>query len=276
MAISAKDVKRLRDLTGAGMMDCKRALEEANGDIDKAVEILRKKGQKVSTKRADREAKEGLIVTKIADDNKSGIIVEVNCETDFVARNEEFARFADDVATLILRERPADLEALAALDFKDGRTVGQALTDLTGKIGEKLGIRRFDSLTSTDGQVISYIHLHARLGVLVDVNGNGNLDEAGRDVAMQVAALAPVATRREEVPQEIQEKEMEIARAAARNEGKPEHIIDRIAQGKLERYFKDHVLVEQSFVKDASMTVKQMLQQAGADVRTFVRFALGD
>ncbi len=276
MAISAKDVQQLRDMTGVGMMDCKRALEEANGDFDKAVEILRKKGQKVSEKRKDREAKEGLIVTKLDDDAQSGILVEVNCETDFVARNEEFARFADDVAALILRARPADLDALNALDFKEGRTVGEALIDLTGKIGEKLGIRRFQILTSDEGQVVSYIHPGARLGVLIDLQGNGHLAATGRDVAMQVAALNPVATRREEVPQEVQEKELEIGREAARNQGKPEHIIDRIATGKLERYFKDHVLVEQPFVKDASLTVKQMLQQTQADVRTFVRFALGD
>ncbi len=276
MAISAQDVKKLREMTQAGMMDCKRALEEANGDFDKAIDILRKKGRKVSEKRKDREAKEGLIVAKIADDNKRGIIVEVNCETDFVARNEVFAQFADDVAALILRAQPVDLDALKALDFKDGRTVGEALTDLTGKIGEKLGIRRFQILTSDQGQVISYIHPGARLGVLIDLQGNGHLEAAGRDVAMQVAALNPVATRREEISQEVQQKELDIGREAARNQGKPEHIIDRIATGKLESYFKDHVLVEQPFVKDASRTVKQMLQQAEADVRTFVRFALGD
>ena len=263
-------------MTQAGMMDSKRALQEADGDFEKAIEILRKKGIKTSEKRKDREANEGLIVTKISDDGKAGIIVEVNSETDFVARNEEFASFADRVADLILSQRPADLDALNALDFEGGRTVAEALSDLIGKIGENLGIRRFDVLTSTDGQVISYIHLHARLGVLVDIHGNGNLAEVGRDVAMQVAALNPVATRRDEVPQEVQDKELEIGREVARNQDKPEHIIDRIATGKLERYFKDHVLVEQAYVKDASMTVKQRLQQAEADVRTFIRFALGD
>ena len=258
------------------MMDSKRALQEADGDFEKAVDILRKKGQKVAAKRADREANQGLVVTKIADDKKTGIIVEVNCETDFVARNDEFAGFAEDVAAVILAALPADLNALMALDFKNGRTVGEALTDLTGKIGEKLGIRRFEVMTSDNGQVISYIHPGARLGVIVDLQGNGHLEATGRDVAMQVAALNPVATHRDEVPQAIQDKEMEIARDAARNEGKPEHIIDRIAQGKLERYFKDNVLVEQPFVKDASVTVKEVLQQAGAEVRTFIRFNLGD
>lgn len=276
MAISAQDVKRLREMTGVGMMDCKRALEESGGDFDAAVELLRKKGQKVAAKRADREAKEGLIVTKIADDGRTGIIVEVNCETDFVARNEEFARFAGDVADLILRQQPADLDALMALDFSEGRTLDEALTDLTGKIGEKLDVRRFQILTSDDGQIISYIHPGARLGVLVELSGNGQLEDTGRDVAMQVAALNPVATHREEVPQEVKDKEMEIAREAARNEGKPEQILDRIATGKLERYYKDHVLVEQPFVKDASLTVREVLQQAHADVHTFARFALGD
>ncbi len=275
MAISAQDVKNLREMTGVGMMDCKRALEEADGDFDKAIEFLRKKGIKTSEKRKDREAKEGLIVAKIADDSKSGILVEVNCETDFVARNEEFATFADEMAALILRKRPVDLDALKALDFKDDRTVGEALIDLIGKIGEKLEIRRFQTLTSDEGQVISYIHPGARLGVLIDLQGNGHLAATGRDVAMQVAALNPIATHREEVPPEVQEMELEIGREAARNQGKPEHLIDRIATGKLNRYFKDHVLVEQPFVKDASRTVKEMLQQAQADVRTFVRFVLG-
>lgn len=276
MAISAKDVKRLRDMTGAGMMDCKRALTEADGDFEKAVDILRKKGQKVAAKRADREANQGLVVAKIAEDGKTGVIVEVNSETDFVARNDEFGQFANEVAAVTLDALPADLDALKALDFKNGRTVGQALLDLTGKIGENLGIRRFQIMRSDEGQIISYIHPGARLGVLVDLKGNGQLEETGRDIAMQVAALNPVATHRDEVPTDVQEKELEIARDAARNEGKPEHIIDRIATGKLERYFKDHVLVEQAFVKDASMTVKEVLKKADADVRTFIRFALGD
>ncbi len=262
-------------MTGIGMMDCKRALEEAEGDFDQAVEILRKKGQKVAAKRSDREANEGLVVTALADDQQVGAIVEVNCETDFVARNEEFAAFANDVAEIVLRRRPADLEMLKALPYRDGRTIGQAVIDLTGKIGEKIDVRRFALLESDGGTVISYIHPGSRLAVLVDLRGNGSLEEAGRDVAMQVAALNPIATRRDEVPPEVQQKELEIGREAARNEGKPEHILDRIASGKLERFFKDNVLVEQPFVKDTSMSVQEMLKKADADVRTFVRFALG-
>lgn len=276
MAVSAKDVKRLRDMTGVGMMDCKKALEEANGDFDKAVDLLRKKGQKVAAKRADREANEGLIVTALSDDARTGAMAEVNSETDFVARNEEFVRFAHDIVVLILAEQPEDLDALHAATFDGGKTVEQALHDLTGKIGEKIDVRRFVLLRSQDGRIISYVHPGARLGVLVDVSGNGQVDEAGMDVAMQVAALNPVATAKDEVPPEVKEKELEIARESARAEGKPDHIIDRIAEGKLERYYKDNVLVEQPFVKDSSMTVMEMLRQSDVSVRSFVRYALGE
>jgi len=275
MTITAKDVKRLRDITGVGMMDCKRALQEANGDFEAAIDILRKKGQKVAAKRADREANEGLIITTCTDDHRACAMVELNCETDFVARNEDFQAFGREVAELVLRERPADREALLALPFKDGRTLGEALTDLTGKIGEKIDVRRFAVVTADEGRVVSYIHPGARLGVLVEVVGEGDLETAGRDVAMQVAALNPIALTPEDVPADVQEKEMEIAREAARNEGKPEHIIDNIARGKLKRFFKDNVLIEQPFVKDASMTVKEMLKQANARVKRYVRFALG-
>ena len=276
MAISAKDVKRLRDMTGVGMMDCKKALAEADGDFDKAVEILRKKGQKVAAKRADKEANEGRVVTALNDDGTAAAIAEINCETDFVARNDEFGQFAEKIVQRILEERPADLDALHAMELADGKTVGQAVTDMTGKIGEKIEVRRFHVLTAKSGQIVDYIHPGARLGVLVEMVGNGNLEDTGRDVAMQVAALNPVATTPDEVPQEVKDKELEIAREAARNEGKPDQIIDRIAEGKLQRYYKDHVLVEQPFVKDSSKSVAQMLKDADADVKTFVRFALGE
>lgn len=275
--ITASDVKRLREATGVGMMDCKKALAEANGDFEAAIELLRKKGQKVAAKRAERDATEGAIATASTDDNTTAVLVEVNSETDFVARNETFTTFADAIAQLALRERPADLDALLALDFEGGRTVGETVTDMTGKIGEKIDIRRFALLDAADGNtVVSYIHPGAKLGVLVEMTGTGeSAQDAGRDVAMQAAALNPVAATRDEVPQEVQEKELEIGREAARNEGKPENILDRIAQGKLERYFKDNVLVEQPFVKDSSKSVKQMLAEAKTDLVRFVRFALG-
>lgn len=276
MAISAQNVKRLREITGVGMMDCKAALAEAGGDFEAAIDILRKKGQKVAAKRADRDAKEGLIVAAVSPDGRRGALGEVNCETDFVARNEEFSAFASDVATLVLEKLPEDLSALRSLAYKDGRTLGDTIMDLTGKIGEKIDIRRFRVLTSDQGQIVSYIHPGSRLGVLVDVRGGDDADAVGRDVAMQVAALNPIAALRNEIPEDVRQKEMEIAREAARNEGKPEQILDRIAQGKLERYYKDNVLVEQPFVKDASVSVKDMLKSRGAQVTQFARFALGD
>jgi elongation factor Ts len=274
--ISASDVKRLRDLTGAGMMDCKKALVEADGDIDAAIDFLRKKGQKVSAKRADREAKEGVIAAAVDSDGTFGAIVEVNCETDFVARNEEFQTFAGEVADLILAERPSDIDALMALTIGEGATVGERVEELTGKIGELIGVRRFSVVQApAGGRIVSYIHPGARLGVVVTMSGNGNLDEVGRDIAMQVAAMSPVATRRDEVDAGLQEKEMEIAREVARNEGKPDNIVERIATGKLERFFKDNVLLEQAFVKDSSQTVEQILEGAESKVHGFERFALG-
>ncbi len=276
MAISAKDVKRLRDTTGVGMMDCKKALEETDGDFDAAIELLRKKGQKVAAKRADRETKEGVIVARTSDDGKTSVLVEVNCETDFVARNEDFQDFAGEIADLTLASLPADVEELSRLQLPNGRTVEQAVADMTGKIGEKIDVRRLAVVTSEAGTAVSYIHPGSRLGVVVDVAGDGQTDDVGRDVAMQVAALNPVATVRDEVPEDVQQKEMEIAREAARNEGKPDQILDRIAQGKLERYFKDHVLVEQPFVKDSSKSVGELLKETSVEVNSFVRFALGD
>ncbi len=280
--ISAQDVKRLRDTTGVGMMDCKKALAEANGDFDTAIELLRKKGQKVADKRADREASEGVITTATTDDHRVGVIAEVNSETDFVARNDDFVGFAERITALILRERPAGLDALKALGFEGGRTLGEAVTDMTGKIGEKIDVRRFEIVEAASGnQIVSYIHPGAKLGVLVEMQGEGGsarsngVAEAGRDVAMQVAAMNPVAANRDEVPDEVKQKELEIGRETARNEGKPDHILDKIATGKLERFYKDNVLVDQPFVKDSSMTVKEMLAKGGTDVVRYVRYGLG-
>jgi elongation factor Ts len=276
MSISAKQVKELRDATGVGMMDCKKALKEADGDFDEAVNILRKKGEKVAGKRSGKEADEGLVVTALSDDHSVGAIVEVNCETDFVARTDDFQEFADRVAEIVLSERPDDLDALKEATYKDDATVEDELVALTGKIGEKLAVRRFDILESDDGQIISYIHPGSKLGVLVEVDGDGDLEEAGRDVAMQIAALEPIAVTREEVPDDVKEEEREVAREAALNEGKPEHVIDQIVDGKLDRFFEDHVLLEQAFVKDSSMSVQEMIDDAGLTVERFTRYALGD
>jgi elongation factor Ts len=276
MAISAQDVKKLREATGVGMMDCKKALVEADGDFDKAIEILRTKGQKVAAQRADRDATEGAIVTATTDDGAVAVIAEVNSETDFVARNSDFVDFAQAVADALLAARPADLDAARAEVQVNGQSLGDALTQMTGKIGEKIDVRRFEIVEAADGgSVVDYIHPGAKLGVLVEMTGTGDLSEAGRDVAMQAAAMNPVAATRADVPQEVQDKEREIGREQARAEGKPEAILDKIAEGKLGRYFKDNVLVEQPFVKDSSQTVEQMLRSQGASLTRFVRFALG-
>jgi elongation factor Ts len=276
MAITAQDVKKLREATGVGMMDCKKALVEADGDFDQAVEILRKKGQKVAAKRADREATEGAIVTATTESGDAAVIAEVNSETDFVARNDEFVAFAETIARALLAERPANVEAAQTGVQVDGQPLGEALTTMTGKIGEKIEVRRFEILEATaGGTVVDYVHPGAKLGVLVEMAGDGDLEDAGRDVAMQAAAMNPVAATRADVPQDVQDKELEIGREQARAEGKPEQILDKIAQGKLTRFFKDNVLVEQPFVKDSSQTVEQMLTGRGAELRRFVRFALG-
>lgn len=275
MSISAQQVKELRDATGVGMMDCKEALQEADGDFDEAVSILRKKGQEVASDRAGKEADEGLVVTSVTADGAAGAIVEINCETDFVARNDDFQSFAGAVADRVLEEHPVDLDALKTLPYEDGTTVEDELVALTGRIGEKLAIRRFDLIESEDGRVLSYVHPGSKLGVLVDVEGNGDVEEAGRDVAMQVAALDPIAVTRNEVSEEVIEEEREVAREAALNEGKPEHVIDQIVEGKLNRFFEDHVLLEQAFVKDSSVSVEEMIDEAGVEVNRFVRYALG-
>ncbi len=274
MAIKAQDVKKLREATGVGMMDCKKALTEADGDFDKAIEILRTKGQKVAAKRADRDATEGAIVTATTADGSAAVIAEVNSETDFVARNSDFTDFAQKVARHLLEARPADLAAAQSMDF-EGQTLGDALTAMTGKIGEKIDLRRFEIVEAHDGgSVVDYIHPGSSLGVLAVMTGS-DVADAGRDVAMQAAAMNPIAATRADVPQDVQDKELEIGREQARAEGKPDQILDKIAEGKLGRYFKDNVLVEQPFVKDSSMTVQQMLDKSGAGLTRFVRFALG-
>ncbi len=258
------------------MLDCKKALQEADGDFDEAVDILRKKGQKVSSKRSEREANEGIVVTILSEDRREGTILEVNCETDFVARNDEFQAFANEVAELVHSEEPADLDALSELAMENGRTVQENLHELMGKIGEKLKISRFDRLVATDGELVSYVHPGSKLGVLIEVGGNGQRQEVGRDVAMQVAAMDPIAVKRDEVDDSVVENERAIARETAENEGKPEHIIERIVDGKVNKFYQERVLLEQDFVKDSSLSVEEMLEENDVAVNRYVRYALGD
>lgn len=277
MAITAKDVNRLRQATGAGMMDCKKALTEAEGDFDKAVEYLRKKGQKVSAKRADREASEGAVFIRVDEDGKEAIIVELNCETDFVARNEAFQTLGNEITEKAATEKPESIEALKALAI-NGTPISDALIEMVGKIGEKIEIGTYKRIQGD--KVVSYVHPGARIGVAVafaDTDGK-DVESVGRDVAMQIAAMNPISVDKDGVPQDIVQKEIEIGMDQARNEGKPEKILEKIAQGKLNKYFKDHTLLNQEFVKDTSKTVKQYIkEELGAEVKItgFQRVQLG-
>ncbi|MDZ7689674.1 MAG: translation elongation factor Ts [Balneolaceae bacterium] len=275
MSISASDVKKLRDQTGAGMMDCKKALEESNGDFARAVEILRKKGQKLSEKRADREADQGLIVTKVSEDGSKAAALELNCETDFVARNEDFQNRAEAFVSLAFENDIDNVAHLLQFEY-DGLTVADHIKDMVGKIGEKIEIARV-VLAKSDGQLVSYIHPGSQLGVLVEFEGQIDDEEIAKDVAMQVAAMKPLAVTREEVDSSIVEKELEIAKDQLLNEGKPEEIAEKAAKGKLRRFYEERVLHEQKFVKDNSLSVQEYLEQNEAPlVKSFHRLQLGE
>ncbi|HUI09146.1 MAG TPA: translation elongation factor Ts [Bacteroidota bacterium] len=278
MAITNDMIKKLRESTGAGMMDCKRALEESAGSMDAAVEYLRKKGAAVAQKRSDRAAKEGVIVTRVSPDGKTGVIVEVNCETDFVGRSDAFTAFAGAVAEAIAAHRPRTLEDLRALKTPSGRTVADLTNDLLAKVGEKIEVRRFSVLESGDGAVYSYTHLGNKIGVLVECVNLAPGTAVGRDVAMQIAAMNPATVTREEVAREVVERELDIYRTQAKNEGKPAQIVDRIATGRLEKFYQEVCLLEQIFIKDGGKTVREYLAEAGnsAAVRRFHRYHLGE
>jgi elongation factor Ts len=276
MAITAKDVNKLRQMTGAGMMDCKKALVEAEGDFDKAVEILRKKGQKISASRSDRETNEGTVFVKTSDDNKEAVMLSLNCETDFVAKNEEFQSVGNAILDAAFQNKPANVEELQKFKVGD-LTIQEKLTELVGKIGEKIDIGTYETLSSE--MVVSYIHAGSRLGVLVALeNVGGDAEEAGRDIGMQIAAMKPAALDKEEVDQATIDRELEIGRDQARSEGKPDNIIEKIAQGKLNKFIKENTLVNQAFVKDPGMTVAQYLDSVnkGMKVVAFKRVSVSD
>ncbi len=285
MAISGADVKKLREMTGAGILDCKKALTEAEGDFDKAVEILRKKGASVAAKRAERSANEGVVVTKIWNDGKSGAIVEVNCETDFVANSDDFKNFANEVLEVVVENKPADKDALMNLEI-GGVKVADKLNDVIGKIGEKIEISRFAIVETENGLVVDYIHHGANLGVMIKAcnveEKTEELETMLKDIAMQIAAMRPLYVKRDEVPAEAIEKEKEIYKEVARKEGKPEQILDRIAEGKLNKYFSEVCLLEQTFVKDNTKTVGQLLDEynkahgTNVTIEKFYRFHVAD
>lgn len=275
-AISAQDVNKLRQMTGAGMMDCKKALTEAEGDFEKAIEILRKKGQKVSASRSDRDAKEGSVFVKVSDNRKEAVLIALNCETDFVAKNDEFQSLGKLIAETAFAKKPATKEELLALTA-GSLTLNDKIIELVGKIGEKIEVSEY--ILMIGEAVVPYIHAGSKLGVLVSLKGvNGkDVTDAGKDVGMQIAAMNPVAVDDKSVDKTIIEKELEIAKAQILAEGKPANMVDKIAQGKLQKFYKDNTLLLQPFVKDNSKTVAQYLDTVskGLTVAEFKRVTIG-
>jgi elongation factor Ts len=279
MAITSEQVKLLRDKTGAGMMDCKKALGESSGDMDKAIEYLRKKGAATAQKRADRVAKEGIIVTKVSNDNKLGIILEINCETDFVARGDDFVNFANLTADVVIKNQPTSVEQLLDMASADNKKISAHLNDLMATIGEKLDVRRFIVLKTNDGLISAYTHLGSKIGVLVELSlDSDTYKQIGRDFAMQVAAMNPQYVSREQVSIDVIQHELDIYRTQAKNEGKPEQVVEKIANGKLEKFYQEVCLTEQIFIKDSGKTVKDVLSEAGNNLtlKKFERFHLGE
>ena len=272
MAISASDVKKLRDITGAGMMDCKKALTESGGDVEQAIEIIRKKGQAVASKRAEREATEGVVLAKTTPDATRGAIIVLNSETDFVAKNESFVSLANSILDLALEKDPSDLDELRKLEL-DGTRVSDHIMHQIGIIGEKIDISYYHKLEAP--QVIAYIHPGNKLATLVGLNKPAD-EQVGKDVAMQVAAMNPVAVDKDDIPQEVIDKEIEIGKEQARLDGKPEEMLDKIAMGKLNKFYKESTLLNQEFTRDSKKTVSQYLKEGDKDltVTGFARYKL--
>ena len=273
--VTASLVKELREKTGAGMMDCKKVLTETDGDMEKAIELLRERGIAKAAKKSGRVAAEGLVEAYIAEDGKSGAVVEVNSETDFVAKNEEFRTFVTNVAKQVLETNPKDVEELLAQEakFEAGKTVQEVLVEKIATIGENMSIRRFARFES-DGLVEKYIHGDGKIAVLV--NMKKGTPEVAKDICMQIAAARPEYVRKEEVPQERVNKEMEILKIQTMNEGKPEAIAEKIVLGRIGKFYEEICLVDQAFVKDPNMKVSELLKQKDADVEAFARFEKGE
>ncbi|MFC4030611.1 translation elongation factor Ts [Streptomyces polygonati] len=273
---TAADVKKLRELTAAGMMDCKNALTEAEGDLDKAVDILRVKGQKGVTKREGRSASNGAVVSLIAADNSEGVLVELKCETDFVAKGDKFVAVAEAIASHVAATKPAGIEALLASEIKDGQSVQAFVDEANATLGEKIVLDRFAQFT--DGYVASYLHrtspdLPPQVGVLVELDKADA--QTAKDVAQHIAAFAPKFLSRDEIDAETVENERRLAEATAREEGKPEAALPRIVEGRVNGFFKENVVVEQAFAKDAKKTVQKVLDEAGVKLKAFARFRVG-
>ena len=274
--ITAKEVNELRQKTGSGMMDCKKALVESGGDFEKAIDILRKKGQKVSEARSNRETSEGIVIYKVSPNEDYSSILSFTCETDFVAKNEEFQSLANKILDLSFDKRLNSIDDILQLSIDDN-SVEQHIVNLIGKIGEKIELREFKSLEGE--KIVPYIHAGNKLGVLVALSGTESVDyvTAGKDIAMQIAAMNPIALNSDEVDQSVVDKEIEIGKEQALKEGKPENIIEKIAQGKLQKFFKENTLLSQSFVKDNTKSVKGYLESFSPEltVTSFLRVSIG-
>jgi elongation factor Ts len=274
--ITAAEVNNLRKLTGAGMMDCKKALQESNGDMEKAIDILRKKGQKVALKRADKAASEGLVIAKTSADKKFAAIVMINCETDFVAKNEDFSKFVNQVASIAIEHAPKSMEELKKLEM-NGRTVEENITEQVGKIGEKIELNGYSFVESPI--TFAYNHMGNKLGTVVGLSKAdiGGIENIGKELAMQVAAMNPVAVDKDDVSEEIVKKEIEIGKDQARQEGKPEQMLEKIAMGKLNKFFKDNTLLNQDFVRDTKKSVRQYLAETDKELKVigFQRIMIG-
>jgi elongation factor Ts len=271
--INAADVAKLRRVTLAGMMDCKKALEESEGNFDKAIEIIRKKGQAVANKRADKEASEGVVLSKVSEDGKVGAMIVLNSETDFVAKNADFMALANKILDIAVSKNPANLEELRSLPL-DGGKVGEKVVEYVGIIGEKLDLSYFEKIEAAHVQ--AYIHPGNRLATLVGFTKAGIDVQVYKDVAMQIAAMNPVAVDKDFVPESVVAQEIEIGKEQARRDGKPEEMLEKIAQGKLNKFYKENTLLNQDFVKDNKMTIRQYLQSFNKDltVTDFKRFTL--
>jgi len=272
-AISAAQVKELRERTGAGMMECKKALVEVDGDLESAIDLMRKTGLAKADKKAGRTAAEGLVVARRSADGHCAVLVEVNCETDFVAKNEDFQAFALTLADLVLEQDPADLDAVLSSTLPDGQTVDERRRELVAKIGENIAVRRFQRYESKSGAVNAYLH-GGRIGVLVELAGGD--DGLAKDIAMHVAASNPSYNTEDEVPAAVLDREKEILSAQARDSGKPENIIEKMVEGRLRKFLAEITLIGQPFVKDPDQSVRQLLEAHDTAVRRFVRLELGE
>lgn len=274
MNITAAEINKLRQMTGAGMMDCKKALTEANGDFEKAIDELRKKGQKVAANRSDRDAKEGLVVAKTTADNKRGAVLAVNCETDFVAKNDDYGKFVNNILEIAIAKNPKNVDELKALAYDDKITIADKLIEQTGVIGEKIELTKYEIVEAPF--VTAYNHPGNRLANIVGFSSATVKAEVAKDVAMQVAAMAPVAVDKGDVDAEMIQREIEIGKEQARAEGKPEEMLEKIALGKLNKFYKDSTLLNQEFIKDAKKTIAQYMNESekGLTVTSFKRIAL--